>query len=54
MLNNQNELVVVAVNSNNERVAGYVKARLNYKKIDVKGIQKGTVYRLHLKMTPTS
>ena len=53
MLNNKNELVVVGVNSNSKRVASYIKARLNYKKIDIKGIQKGTVFRLPLKMTQT-
>lgn len=54
MLNNENELVVVGIKTNDESVSNYVKTKLNYKKIDVKGIKKGSVYRLPLKMTPTS
>ncbi len=53
MLNNQNELVVVSVNSKNTTINSYVKYKLNYKKINVKGIKKGTVYRIPLKMVPT-
>ena len=40
MLNNNNELVVLAVKTNDETVANFVKARLNYKKVNVKGIKK--------------
>jgi hypothetical protein len=50
LLNNSNELVVVGVNAKDESVASFVKAKLNYKKVDVKGIKKGTVYRVPLKM----
>ena len=54
MLNNQNELVVVSVNSKNEDITNYVKSKLNYKKVSVKGIKKGTVYRVPLKMIQSS
>ncbi len=54
MLNNKNELVVVSVNSNSETVTNYVKSKLNYKKLTVKGITKGTVYRIPLKMIQSS
>ncbi len=54
MLNNQNELVVVAVNSKSETICSYVKTKLNYKKVKVKGIKKGTVYRIPLKMVQSS
>jgi len=54
ILNNQNELVVVAITSKNETISNYVKSRLNYKKVSVKGIQKGTVYRVPLKMVQSS
>lgn len=50
MLNNESELVVVGVSSNDEALASFVKAKLNYKKVDVKGIKKGAVYRIPLKM----
>ncbi len=54
MLNNQNELVVVAIDSESKTISNYVKSKLNYKKVDVKGIQKGTVYRVSLKMIQSS
>jgi len=54
MLNNNNELVVLAVKTNNKNVANFVKIKLNYKKVDIKGIKKGTVFRIPLKMTTTS
>lgn len=54
MLNNKNELVVISVSSDSETVTDYVKAKLNYKKITVKGISKGTVYRIPLKMIQSS
>jgi hypothetical protein len=51
MLNNQNQLIVVSVNSKSETVSNFVKSKLNYKTIDVKGIEKGTIYIVPLKMT---
>ncbi len=54
MLNNQNELVVVGVKTSDKTIADYVKTKLNYKKVDVKGIEKGTVYRIPLKMITAS
>lgn len=54
MLNNNNELVVLAVKTDDETVANFVKVKLNYKKVNVKGIKKGTVFRIPLKMTSVS
>ena len=54
MLNNQNELVVVSVDSKSETITNFVKIKLNYKKVTVKGISKGTVYRIPLKMIQSS
>jgi len=51
MLNNQSELIVVGITSKHKEVISYVKLKLNYKKVDVKGIKKGTVYRIPLTMT---
>jgi hypothetical protein len=50
MLNNENELVVVGVSAEDKTIASFVKTKLNYKKVDVKGIKKGTIYRIPLKM----
>ena len=54
MLNNQNEIVVIGVKADNEDVTDYVKTKLNYKKVSTKGIEKGIVYRIPLKMIQSS
>jgi hypothetical protein len=54
MLNNKSELIVVSVSSDNETVTNYVKSKLNYKKVTVEGIKKGTVYRIPVKMIQSS
>ena len=50
MLNNNNEIVVISVNSKVSNMDSFVKSRLNYKKIDVKGIKKGKVYTLPVRI----
>ena len=54
MLNNKNELVVLDVKTDSKTVAKFVKSKLNYKKVNVKGIKKRTVFRIPLKMTFTN
>ena len=54
ILNNNSELVVVGVKTDDKTVANFVKTKLNYKKVDVKGIKKGVVFRVPLKMTQSS
>ena len=48
MLNNKNEVIVVSVDSKNTSVEAYVKSKLNYQKIDVKGLKKGEIYKVPL------
>lgn len=48
MLNNNNELIVVSTSSKNESFDNYVKSKLNYQKIDVKGLKKGEIYKVPL------
>jgi len=48
MLNNNNELIVVSTSSKNESLDNYVKGKLNYQKIDVKGLKKGEIYKVPL------
>lgn len=50
MLNNNNEIVVMSVDSDNKSVVAYVKSRLNYKKVNAPGISKGEVYVMPLKI----
>ena len=46
MINNQNQLVVIDVDSNLKDFNTFVKNKLNYKKIATKGISKGEIYRI--------
>lgn len=50
MINNQNELVVIDVDSNLKDFNSFVKSKLNYKKIITKGIQKGEIYKMPVKI----
>jgi len=50
MLNNKNELVVVSVESNNDQLDNFVTGKLNYKKVMIKGIAPGTIYKVPVKI----
>ena len=49
-VNQNNEIVVIAVNSKNESFDNYIKNKLNYKKVRVKGVKKGEFYQLPVKI----
>ena len=51
-LNNEGEIVVLSVDSDNERLAAFVKGRLNYKKVDVAGAgaQEGKMFTIPIKI----
>lgn len=49
-INNKNEIVVISVDSKNELVEGFVKTRLNYKKLNNKSLLKGKIYKMPLKI----
>lgn len=50
MLNNKNELVVVSVESDNDQLDNFVTGKLNYKKVIIKGIAPGTIYKVPVKI----
>ena len=50
MINSKNEIVVVNVKSKVNEFNSYVKNKLNFKKIKVKGITKGKIYILPVKI----
>jgi hypothetical protein len=54
LLNNKNELVVIDVATKDEDLESFVTQKLNYKKVIIKGITKGTIYRIPLKMIQSS
>ena len=50
IINNENEIVILSVNSEISELNSYLKKKLNYKKITVKGVKKGEVYKMPLKI----
>lgn len=51
LINNDNEIVIISVNSKIENLNAFVKQKLNYKKIALRGVKKGEVYKMPLKIT---
>ncbi|MFK8060466.1 MAG: hypothetical protein AB8B78_10285 [Polaribacter sp.] len=50
MVNQQNELVIISVDSKVKDFNSFVKNKLNYKKVNVKGVKKGEVYKMPIKI----
>ncbi|MCG1036463.1 hypothetical protein [Polaribacter sargassicola] len=50
IINNNNEIVVISVNSDIKELNTIIKAKLNYKKLDTKGTKKGEIYKMPLKI----
>jgi hypothetical protein len=50
VINNKNEIVIISVDSKVSELNSYIKNKLNYKKIKVKGTIKGQIYKIPLKM----
>ncbi len=52
-LNDKSEIVVVSVKSDNIIVDNFIKSKLNYKKVNVKALNPGKMYRLPFKVVST-
>ena len=50
MINNQNEIVIISVDSDVNELNDFIKRKLNYKKIDIKGAKKGEIYKMPLRI----
>ena len=50
IVNNKNEVVIVSVDSKVEEFNFFVKKKLNYKKINTKGLKKGEIYIIPVKI----
>ena len=48
MDDNQNEIVIISVDSNINKLDAFIKSKLNYKKVDVRGTIKGEIYKIPL------
>jgi len=53
VLNENNEMVVLFVNSENELINNYIKSRLNYKKVSENFSNKDQEYIVPVRITPT-
>ena len=47
-INEKSEIVVISVNSDNNILDGFIKSKLNYKKVKVKVLKPGELYRVPL------
>lgn len=50
IVNNKKEIVVLSVDSKVSELNNYLKNKLNYKKITTKGVKKGEIYKIPLKV----
>lgn len=50
-LNNEKEIVVLSVDTENEVLEEFVKGRLNYKKVDLTKFRKGRTYLVPIRIT---
>lgn len=50
MINKDKEVVVLSVDSDNEAVISYIKARLNYQKLASAEVQKGMEYTVPVRL----
>ncbi|MHB0756140.1 hypothetical protein [Polaribacter sp. M15] len=50
MVNNKNEIVIISVDSKVKEFNTMVKSKLNYKKVNVKGVKKGEIYKIPVKL----
>ncbi|WP_405606174.1 hypothetical protein [Polaribacter sp. Asnod1-A03] len=50
IINNNNEIVIISVDSDIKELNSFIKTKLNYKKLDTKGTKKGEIYKMPLKI----
>ena len=50
-LNNEGEIVVLSVDTANERLESFVKGRLNYQKVEITGASEGQMFTVPIRIT---
>lgn len=50
LINNNNEIVVISVDSKFSTFNSFIKNKLNYRKINTKGINRGEIYKMPVKI----
>lgn len=51
ILNNEKEIVVLSVNGADETLGGFIKARLNYKAVEMSSFEPGKKYAVQVRIT---
>ena len=49
LINEKNQIVILSVDSNNNKVNTFLKGKLNYKEVSASGITKGKIYIMPIK-----
>ncbi|MRI01985.1 hypothetical protein GH721_15685 [Kriegella sp. EG-1] len=49
-LNNEGEIVVMSVDTKNDKLESFVKAKLNYKKVALKEVKEGKLYTIAIRV----
>ena len=49
-LNDEHEIVVLSVDTENDRLEGFVKARLNYHKVADQNLKEGKIYQVPIRI----
>lgn len=50
LLNDANELVLISIHTPNPKVKTYLKRKLNYRTLKVKGVTKGKIFNFNLRI----
>lgn len=50
-LNNEGEIVILSVDTDDTRLESFVKNKLNYKKVEVNAIEEGKLYTIPVRIT---
>ena len=50
-VNKQGEIVVLSIDTESENLVGFVKNRLNYKKVELDQVQEGKIYTVPVRIT---
>ena len=50
MLNGEQEIIVLSVETQDERLEGFVRARLNYEKVADQNLKEGKTYRVPIRV----
>jgi hypothetical protein len=51
-INQEGQIVVLSVETNHELFEGFVKSRLNYKKVELDNAKEGKLYTVPVRVTP--